>query len=375
MDGASRRLPAVTVCGCGSGGMAMAGDLALMGAEVNLYEVEPFAENLEPIRRNGGITVTGRPSSGTTGLAELNRVTSDPEEALEGRELIFVNVPAMAVEPFVRSLAPFLREGQVVVITTGYWASLRLRQALADDSVFERCAVVEQTIMPYLSEKVGPAEVHVSNVKAYFRIAGLPAKKTTAACDAIRTLYPQTEVSKNVLENNLHPGNPGVHAQITLPNAAFFLDRAKVFRFYGEVSPSAARLAEAFDQERVRVAEAFDCETPTWMTYCRRAYGYEGGDLYESHITSPHAERWTTDEEARRLLVEDLCYFFVPMEELARVAGVNVPVTTGMVEILSVLTGFDYRSEALTLGDLGLEGLSRDEIIQYVNHGSRAAFT
>ena len=367
MEKATRDLPRVTVCGCGSGGMAMAGDLALMGAEVNLYEIESFAENLEPIRRNGGILVTGRPSCGKTGLAALSRVTSDPERALEGSELIFVNVPAMAVEPFVRSLAPHLQEGQVVVITTGYWASLRLRQALADDSVFERCAVVEQTIMPYLSEKAGPAEVHISNFKEYFRIAALPATKTAAAHEAVRTLYPQTEVSKNVLENNLHPGNPGVHAQITLPNAAFFLDRAKVFRFYGEVSPSAARLAEAFDQERLRVAEAFECETPTWMTYCREAYGYEGDDLYESHITSPHADRWTTDEEARRLLVEDLCYFFIPMEALAQVAGVAVPVTTGMVDVLAVLTGFDYRAEALTLRELGLEGLSREEIIESIS--------
>lgn len=367
MDNASKDFPDITVCGCGSGGMAMAGDLALMGAKVNLYEVAAFEENLQPIRENGGILVTGRPSCGTTGLATLNRITSDPEEALEGSELVFVNVPAMAVEPFMRSLAPHLREGQTVVITTGYWASLRLRKALRDSGIFETCAIVEQTIMPYLSEKVDPAEVHISNFKEYFRIAALPATKTAAAHELIKTAYPQTEVSKNVLENNLHPGNPGVHAQITLPNAAFFLDRAKVFRFYGEVSPSAARLAEAFDQERMRVAEAFECETPSWMTYCREAYGYEGEDLYESHITSPHAKQWTGDEEARRILVEDLCYFFVPMEQLAEVAGVDVPVTTGMVDVLAVLTEFDYRAEALTLVDLDLDGKTREQIIDYVS--------
>jgi opine dehydrogenase len=255
------------------------------------------------------------------------------------------------------------------VITTGYWASLRLRQAMPDSDLFERCTIVEQTIMPYLAEKMGPAEAHISNFKEYFRIAALPATRNSAAHELIRRVYPQARVSKNVLENNLQPGNPGVHAQITLANAAFFLDRAKVFRFYGEVTPCAARLAEAFDQERMQVAAAYDCETPTWMAYCRAAYGYEGDDLYETHITSPHAERWTSDEEARRLLVEDLCYFFVPMQQLAQVVGVDVPVTRGMVDILSVLTGFDYRSSALTLSDLGLDGLDRDQIVDSVNRG------
>lgn len=371
MDELVNDLPDITVCGCGSGGLAMAGDLSLMGASVKLYEVAAFEENLDPIREKSGITVTGRPFSKKTGLAELSAMTSDPEEAVTGTDLIFINVPAMAVTPVLETLSPHLREGQTVVITTGYWASLRLRKTLPNSDIFERCTVVEQTIMPYLSEKLAPAEVHISNFKEYFRIAALPAAKTGAARALIQSVYPQVQVSRNVLENNLHPGNPGVHAQITLPNAAFFLDRAKVFRFYGEVSPSAAKLAEAFDCERLEVAAAYDCQTPTWMTYCHEAYGYEGEDLYASHIASPHAKRWTTDEEARRLLVEDLCYFFVPMEQLARLAGVAVPITTGMVDILSVLTGYNYRAEALGLSDLGLDGLDKDQIIDYVTHGRR----
>jgi len=365
----SENIPAITVCGCGSGGMAMAADLSLMGCSVNLYEVAELKENLDPIRDNGGIWLTGRTFSRKTGLAELSRVTSDPREALEGSELIFVNVPAMAVEKFVETLAPYLTEGQTVVITTGYWASLRLKESLADSDVFDKCTFVEQEIMPYLSEKVGPTEAHISNFKEHFRMSALPATKNSAAHELVRRVYPQVELSKNVLENNFQPGNPGVHAQITIPNATFFFDRAKVFRFYTEVSACASKLSEAFDEERMQVAAAFDCETPTWVDYCRMAYGYEGSDLYEIHVTSPHAQRWTSDEEARRLLVEDLCYFFIPMEELGELVGIDVPVTTAMIEILSVFTGFDYRAHGVTLKDLGLEGLNRDQMIDYVTYG------
>jgi opine dehydrogenase len=344
----------------------MAADLAMMGCPVVLYEIAELAENLDPIRENGGITLTGRPLSQRTGLAPLRRITADPQEAVAGSELIFVNVPAMPVVEFMARLEPHLTAGQTVVVTTGYWAALRTRHALGESDLFRRCTIVEQNIMPYLSEKVGPAEAHVSNVKDYFRIAALPAAKNDAAYAALAPVYPQAQVSQNVLENNLQPGNPGVHAQITLPKAAFFFDRARVFRFYAEVSPSAAKLAEAFDRERMAVAQALDCRTTTWVEYCRRAYGYAGDDLYAMHIHSPHAERWSTDAEARRLLVEDLCYFFVPLEQLAAVTGVAVPVTTAMIELLTVLSDFNYREHALTLADLGLEGLNREQILDTV---------
>ena len=45
----------VTVCGCGSGGLAMAADLSMLGCRVNLYEVPAFKANLQPIREQGGI--------------------------------------------------------------------------------------------------------------------------------------------------------------------------------------------------------------------------------------------------------------------------------------------------------------------------------
>jgi 2-polyprenyl-6-methoxyphenol hydroxylase-like FAD-dependent oxidoreductase len=49
--------PNVTICGCGSGGMAMAADLAMLGCRVNLYETPAFAANLEPIRERRGYRV------------------------------------------------------------------------------------------------------------------------------------------------------------------------------------------------------------------------------------------------------------------------------------------------------------------------------
>ena len=140
-----RELPAITVCGCGSGGMAMAADLSLMGCKINLYEHPDFKGNLDPIRENGGIDLSGNTCSGKTGLAKFHKITSDAEEAIEGADLIMVNVPSMASERFIEVLAPFLREGQVLLVTTGYWASLTIKEDVGKRSDFAKDRLCRRT--------------------------------------------------------------------------------------------------------------------------------------------------------------------------------------------------------------------------------------
>jgi hypothetical protein len=112
----------------------------------------------------------------------------------------------------------------------------------------------------------------------------------------VKKVYPQFSLSKNVIENNFYPGNPSVHAQITIPKAAFFFERAREFRFYGEVSVCASKLTDAFDKERIAVALALGCDVPHAFDYFRRAYEYTGDNLYEifGGGTCEHAKRWGT---------------------------------------------------------------------------------
>lgn len=367
-----RNLPTVTVCGCGSGGMAMAADLSLFGCKVRLYEFPDFKDNLDPIRRNGGISLTGSTYSGKTGLARLDRITDDAQEAIEDSELIMINVPAMAVERFVEALSHYMAEGQTILVTTGYWACLRSRKLLEKRSVLQKITFAEENIMPYLSRKIGPAHAHIYNFKQDMRISAWPATKNNVAYEIVKRVYPQMKVSKNVLENNFYPGNPSVHAQINIPKAEFFLERAKEFRFFGEVTMCASKLADAFDEERRRVAAAFDCETPTYLEWMNKTYGYEGRSLYEifGNVTNPHTQRWGNDAGNKRVLREDLCYFFVPMEQLAEVVGIDVPVTKAIIEILQIFTDFGYRANGVTLKDLGVEGLDKNQIVDFVTHGN-----
>lgn len=365
-------LPSVTVCGCGSGGAAIAADLSLLGCKVNLYELPVFEKNLDPVREHGGIQLSGNTCSKKTGFTKLNRVTINAQEAIENVELIMITVPAFGHEAFVEALSSYLVEGQTILINTGYWASLRVKNLLKKKSVLHKVTVAEEHIMPYLSRLIGPAYAHIYNFKRDLRVSAWPSTKNEEVLKLVKKVYPQFSLSKNVIENNFYPGNPSVHAQITIPKAAFFFERAKEFRFYGEVSLCASKLTDAFDKERIRVASALDCEVPHAFDWFQRAYDYKGDNLSEifGNIKCEHTKRWGNDDGNRRVLREDLCYFFVPMEQLADIVGIDVPITKAMIEILQIFTDFNFRANGITLKDLGMgDFTTAKQIINYVTYG------
>lgn len=359
----------VTVCGTGNAGIAMAADIAFLGFNVNLFEIPEFEKNLNPIKAIGGVELTGKTYSGKNGLSRLNKVTSDAKEAVEGSDVIFLTLPAQHHRVVFEHLSDYLLQGQTIVATTGYWASLRLRDFIKEKGLDKKITFIEANIYPYLSGNIGLAKAHIFNYKKYIPVSAFPSDKNEEKCRIIQKIYPQYTVCKNVLESNLYPGNHSVHPQITLPNVIFFFERAREFRFYAELSQTAAKLADVFDEERIKVCSYFDCDTTGFLSGTEKMYGYTGKDLYELYLNTEHSERWGRVDGIYRVLIEDLCYFFVPMEGLAKMAGIEVPITTAMIDIFKVITGYDYRSNGITLKELGIEGLTREQIISYVSNG------
>jgi len=365
-------MPNVTVCGCGSAGTAIAADVAMTGCKVNVFELPEFEKSITAIRELKGINLTGTTSSGKTGFAKLDKITTDAQEAIQDAEVIMITVPAPNHGAFFEAIAPYLSDGQTILVNTGYWASLRMKEMLKRKGVLDRITLAEEHLMPYLSRVIAPAHAHIYNYKRDIRVSAWPAGKNEAVYKLVKKIYPQFGLCKNVLENNFYPGNASVHAQINIPVAAFLFERAREFRFYAEVSKCASNLTDAFDKERIAVAKAFGSDVPHAFEYFSNTYKYEGRDFYEifGHVTCEHAKRWGTDAGNRRVLQEDLCYFFVPMEQLARIAGVEVPVTKAIIEILQIFAEFDYRRHGITLKDLGMDRFTtKEQIINYVTNG------
>jgi opine dehydrogenase len=362
--------PVFTVCSAGRAGAAIAADISLMGYKVTLFELDHFKDSIEPIMKRGGIEVTGRTQSGKIGFAQLHRVTTDPAEAVRGADIVMIAAPAFAHESFVEAIAEFLEEGQCIMFNTGYWACMRIADALKKRRIFDRVTLAEANIMPYLSDKKDHC-VHIFNVKQDIKLATFPGKRPVKALDAIRLVYPQHIRVPNVIWTNFAAGNPSLHSTLMLPIAGIPLDRFMGCRLYGEATAPSARLIEGFDRERLQIAKALGCEVGTAFDWVQKTYGYHGKDIAEAFRKSPHADRYIPRERLIGVTSEDIEFFYVPMTRIGDLLGIHTPITKAIVEIMGTMLEIDYWAKGLTLEKLGLAGFARDQIVRYADTGQK----
>ena len=63
-----------------------------------------------------------------------------------------------------------------------------------------------------------------------------------------------------------------------------------------------------------------------------------------------------------------MIYLNSSMEQLPERLGIEVPTTRAIIDVLSVLTDYDYRQNGVKLADLGISQFAtRQEILEYLN--------
>ena len=362
----------LTVCGAGGAGLAIAADSALKDIDVTLYELPLLEGKLAVPRARGGIemTASSETTAGKTGFASLVAATSDAAAAVSGADVVMITVPAMYHDAFMDAVAPHLRDGQIVLFNTGYWASLR--QAVRWGGRLADVTLAESNIMPYICQPQGDA-IHIGRYKRHFSVAAFPGDRSAAVYEVVRRVYEQYDPADTVLDTNIAAaGNPPIHATLTIPIAGYYFDRYMGGKFYQDTTVPGVRLVEAFDIERERLALHLGSKMfEDQLSFDRRSYLYEGADLVEALRSSPHADWYATADYLEQVCSEDIIYAFVPMVRLGEALGVDLPLTRAMVEVMGVMLQRDYWNEGADLAALGLDGLDLEGVKRFVATGAR----
>ena len=103
----------VTIIGAGIGGLYLIAELGIAGFKLRLHDIDD--SKLSEIRVRGGVDVEGESS----GFAAVERATSDLRSAVDGADVIIVVTGGSAQAVVARSLAPLLRNGQVILADPG----------------------------------------------------------------------------------------------------------------------------------------------------------------------------------------------------------------------------------------------------------------
>ena len=125
----------IAVLGAGGIGKTCAADCALAGKKVRIWDQKDFAEKTLK-NTDRGIKLTGEQLNlygfERSGVAQMEKVTTDIAEAVKGAGQIVVAVVALAHEKLFKQLIPLLEDGQVIHIIPDNGGTLLLRNRLPD---------------------------------------------------------------------------------------------------------------------------------------------------------------------------------------------------------------------------------------------------
>ena len=375
----------IAILGAGNGGFAMAADLSMVGYEVNLYEHPNFRKNLDPVFEKGGIEVisctsTGEelelPAGGKSGFVKImGKITINIQEAIKGVKIIMVVVPALAREAFIKEFAPYLEDGQIIVIWPAYFGALQCAKILKELGVNKDVKIAETESLIYNCNKIGAAKVRNKGNKTHLLISVLPSIKTAEVFGQLNKIYPQLERAENVLETTLANVNIPLHPVSVLLN--LYRVERKFYPFdeklnkpaeraYG-VTPGMARAMEQVDMERVAIGEKFGLKLNSLKKSLELFYEAKGDTLYDT-IYNCYAYQTQNAPLSleERYIIEDVPFGLVPYVFLGEQFGVPVNNIKAMATIGCTVAGKDFWREGMSMEKMGLKGMSIKEINAYI---------
>ena len=355
----------ICVIGAGNGGSAIAGDMTLAGHACRLFEFPEYADNITPIIEQKGIRVTG---IARTGFAEIELVTLNLAEAVEGADLIMVATVALAHERVARELAPLLKDGQSVVLWPGSGGTLAMRRVWDDMGLDARVYLAEGVTFPYCCRRLeGPGTVNIHRVDGpNMLFAALPATDTQAALRSLEGTYAdQVKPAVSVLEPALYNVNILVHPVGALLNMGRIEYSGGEFYMYKEgITPSVKKVVYAMDAERAALFSALGYHPYTYDEVFHDSFNMSVEEFARTSSKGP----FTMQD---RYITEDIPMGTTLTASLARKAGVPSPTYDCMIHLASTVNNTDYYAMGRSLENLGLADLTLEQLETYVQTGQK----
>jgi opine dehydrogenase len=407
----------IAVLGAGNGGRAMAAYLSIIGNEVNLYNRTP--ENVSVIKPLGGIylryspvleesifpegilpsgmkqidaditheyertPITERPFEEDikSVFARFNNITSNIEVAIKDRDLLMVVVPATGHRFIAEKCAPYLKDGQTILLNPGrFFGAIEFYKTIHDyykdkNKRMPDITVAEAQTFIYASRRFRPRSVRILGVKNSVGVAAIPSSKTKDVIGLIEKVYPQFSSMDNVLVTSLSNLGGIFHVPITILNATRIYRRVEFEYYIDGVTEHTASIIEALDTERITIAEKIGIKVVSARRWLKTVYNSEGADLYEA-IQNTHAYKGIESPHSvnHRYIWEEVPTSLVPLASLGDKLEIQTPLTKSFINqstaLLKKVLNMDFWERGRTMERLGLANMAIDEIKKYVESGA-----
>ena len=354
----------IAVIGAGNGGTAIAGDLTLAGHACRLFEFAEWAGNVTAVTAQGGIKVTG---VARTGFAKVALATTDIQAALERAELIMVATQDVTHTRVAHTIAPLVRDGQVLILWPGSGGTLEFRRIFAELGVQAEVILGEAATFPYCCRRLeGPGTVNIHRIDGpRNQVAALPASRTPELMAALQGVYATVVPARSILEPALYNPNIIVHPAGALFNMGRIEHSRGEFWMYKEgITPSVKKIINRMDRERQAILAALGYKPMTYEQVFTDLFNVSVAEFAVASSQGPFSMQ-------DRYITEDVPMGVTLTASLGRLLGVPTPTYDAIIHVASLVNETEYYQTGRNLANLKLGGLSAAQLKEYVMTGRR----
>lgn len=361
----------VVVLGSDATAFALAADLAIAGREVVLCETSPRQALLAPVRESRQIRVL---RDAHEAVATLAMVTEDPFAAFSSGNVLLASVPPSTQPAFCTFPLTLVEPRHVLVLLGGSLGAIACAHWLLErgHQIGGLTTFAETDLMPFICRKTAPDTVRIDGAASQIGLGVFPGSRTARTHAVLEPLLCRISSYPQVLGAGLGAIGVLLSSMTIVMNAARIERSYGGFRLYEEgLTPGVARVIELLDGERRAVSAVLGCDQPPISTVLSAAgYGPEG-DLWStvhgshalSRVESPISLRtsWHSD---------NVSFGLRTWVELGEKFGVPMPAMRGVVGIADSVMGVDSWQGGRSLKHLGIDTMSGDRLIRYLETGS-----
>ncbi|WP_368234104.1 NAD/NADP octopine/nopaline dehydrogenase family protein [Anaerotruncus rubiinfantis] len=401
MDIQALKAKPIAILGAGGVGKPIAGDSALAGAHVRIWDQPEFAKKTLANIEKFGIRIEGLQmnmySYQRSGFGYPEMVSDDLAKVVAGAGIVIVAVVASAHEKLFGQLIPLLEDGQVIHIIPDNFGTLLLRKMMREAGCDKKVIIGGWATSPYGARvrSEGGFTTNICDIRdrvIMLRGAALPDTDSEEFIESAKAI-PAFDLITNglgyqhadtVLDTCFSNANPVIHIPGTILGAAVMQNYETVlghkladFSMYAHcLCPAIAMVAADFWHEQECIAEAMQVGIAPVKReeYFSRStmYGHEymGPDYavpFEENIPHKYGDGPTSLES--RYITEDVpigCYMY---QQLARKYQVATPTIDAMIHLANTMMGRDLTENGYTLDYVGIGQMTHKQLQGWLREG------
>lgn len=346
----------VTVIGAGNSGLAMSAHLSYHDVKVSLWNRSE--DTISLLKKTHTINVSGI----INGPVEIDKVTNDIEEALEGSELVLVTTPASSHSFLGKLLARNMKRSIPVILNPGRtFGALNFYESfVGTDHMVEPIVAETQTII-YTCRKESGDSVTIYSMKNDVEVASLEKGHAQFFIDLLPECIKEYFIpADSFLKTSL--GNVGLvlHCMPFMLNTGWTECKTTEYKYYYDgITPTISNFIQHIDDERLNVGKALGIDLESTAEWMRRVYCIEGDTLYDCiHNNAAYNKIDAPRSIKHRYIYEDVPTGLAPVEKIGKELNISTKYISLAIDLANALVGEDFREN--------VKWISYDTIKQFI---------